>query len=33
MEARFDRIEGEIKTIRDDIKTILLRLPKQQETS
>ena len=33
MEARFDRIEGDIKTIRDDIKTILLRLPNKEEAS
>ena len=30
--ARFERIDGELKTIRDDIKTILLRLPKTVET-
>jgi hypothetical protein len=30
-EARFNRIEGEIKTIRDDIRTILLRLPPREE--
>ena len=29
---RFDRVESEISTIRNDIKTILLRLPPQAET-
>ena len=29
---RFNRVEGEIKTIRNDIKTILLRLPAPAET-
>ena len=32
MDNRFDRVEGEIRTIRNDIKTILLRLPPQAET-
>ena len=29
---RFDRVESEISTIRNDIKTILLRLLPQAET-
>ena len=29
---RFNRVEGDIKTIRNDIKTILLRLPAPAET-
>ena len=32
MDNRFDRVEGEIRTIRNDIKTILLRLSPQAET-
>ena len=32
MDNRFDRVEGEIRTIRNDIKTILLRLPPQTES-
>ena len=32
MDNRFDRVEGEIRTIRNDIKTILLRLPPQAES-
>ena len=32
-EARFNRIEGDIKTIENDVKTILLRLPKQKAAS
>ena len=32
MNNRFDRVESEIRTIRNDIKTILLRLPPQAES-
>ncbi len=32
IDAKFGRIDRELKTIRDDIKTILLRLPKNAET-
>ena len=32
MDNRFDRVEDEIKTIRNDIKTLLVRLPPQAET-
>ena len=31
-EARFDRIEARFNPIESDIKTILLRLPKRQES-
>ena len=31
-EVRFDRIEGRFNRIENDIKTILLRLPKRQES-
>ena len=31
IDARFERMDGELETIRNDIKTILLRLPKRAE--
>ncbi|MDE0354081.1 MAG: hypothetical protein OXK20_00245 [Deltaproteobacteria bacterium] len=31
IDKRFERIDGELKVIRNDIKTILLRLPKTAE--
>ncbi len=31
IDKRFERIDGELKIIRNDIKTILLRLPKTAE--